>query len=80
MNLEIYKSKPIEKKEQLVRLVLEKDEGDIVVMVVDENGNGVAQGDLIYINADGTISLAEGVHDSFGFQLDSHGSIVLEEI
>lgn len=55
------------------------DEGDIAVVAVDENGNDIIGGWLVYITRDGKIGRYPDVDESLGFQLDEEGRIVEEE-
>ncbi len=52
-------------------------EGGIDLIAVDRNGVRRAQGDLLFINADGTFELATSVGSDLGFQLDGPGGGVV---
>ena len=78
MKLEIYKPKKEEKKEQIVRLALEKQGDTVVVAVVDEDGEYNGAGNLIGFRPDGTIERYMYVGKQFGFQLDDRERVKLE--
>ncbi len=79
MKLEIYDEKPAE-TEKVVRLKLIKTAGGVAVMAVEEDGTTAGHdgcGNLLLFLSNGRIELCEGVADDLGFDLDSGGSIMV---
>jgi hypothetical protein len=76
MKYEIYQEKP--QRKDMVRLRLVIDDGDIVLMVVDEKGNCRRGGGILRIFRDGSIHKVSGVLDEFGFRLDSNKRVIID--
>jgi len=69
---------PVEAKPIQLKLV-DREDGEVSVVAVDEDGERVADGYLITFTSDGKIRLANGVNKTLGFSLDSMGRIEVVE-
>jgi len=75
MKLEVYESKK-EKKDETVRVMLNKEDEDIISLIaVDERGQRVPCGCLLFIHSDGTFERASAVNPKLGFQLSEERRI-----
>jgi len=79
MKLEIYEPRKTEETEP-VRLKLRQSNSDIVVSVVDKNGNLVDRGNLLCFTQNGKIYLSGNVNPSLGFKLDTYKHIMVENL
>ena len=76
MKLEIYQEqKEKEAPKEPIRLKLTIRGDGVTIIVVNKNGTGVPQGNLLSFYKDGSISLHPSVNPDFGFNLDNHGKI-----
>ena len=65
---------PVEAKPIQLKLV-DREDGEVSVVAVDEDGERVPAGYLITFTPDGKIRRAKSVNDELGFSLDSMGRI-----
>lgn len=76
MKLEVFQEKPI--KENITFLKLTNDGWNIVLHVVDANGNPVPQGNLLYIDEDGKLNLCCRINSSLGLDIDLAGRLKIK--
>lgn len=77
MKLEVFGNK--KEKEKVGYLKLEKYDNEIRLRVCDSSGGPLPCGVLLTITEDKTVLRARAVNESFGFNLDDKGRIIIED-
>lgn len=73
MKLEVYGEK---KEDDVVRLRLENSGDDSVnLWAVDENGNHISGGLILWFESNGSISLSNNINPKIGLPLDAEGMV-----
>lgn len=81
MKLQVWKpTTPEPPEEPVLRLALKLDGGDVILHVVDEDGDHVIGGNILAITADGALRRIRLVNRKLGLQLGEMDRIIIDEV
>jgi len=78
MKLEIYEEKKVE-EDKVVRIQLRRDRGRVFLVVVDEKGLPLTNGNILCFRSEGDLHLMPGINPDIGLDLDDEGRIKIED-